>query len=711
MQSEKDLSAIGPRAHRNSNKTAKYPIYCLSLLAITVALVLTVFPAKAQTITNTLLVNPSFDNANSGQAIPTGWTFYEPPGSFYRDYWIIHVGDSSDKGAEKMDADGSTNGFWWKQWDDQYSPINNNVAGIYQTFGSAPNAVYKANGFITSSSGDPITQPTDASWIQVEFLDANSNLLSLYKSSAYTINMAETTWFEFDVTNACDITQPVATGDTNFNTYAITGAVSQLVAPAGTALVRYRLCDLFGPGDPGSIYFDDAALDEISGPVPPVISALNPQNEIFVPPASNLTFTVTSPSGFTINNSGIQVLLNGSNVSSSLIITGSATNKNVTYAGLQSNANYNATINITDSANLRSSAATTFQTTWLGVPAYTYLWEAEDFDFGGGMFYDNPDLCPSDCYFGTVGVQNVDEFSIGTPPSQFYRGASDGIGTQPSGDYSRPDQAAANRIDYCINPFSNTEWVNYTRDWPKSTNWIIGRFANGGSPGGDQLFAVTPTSTNLLGNFVVQATAGWTTFSFVYLMSTDNVNRAVVTLNGKETLQLSAGVNGTANALPTFFMLVPASVDLPILSNLYPDGQHAFEVTNALSFTLTTIGATFPANGIQVILDGVNVSSDLVITPSGSSDNVIYPYLGSNEMHSVVITATNSLGHGITVSNQFDTFNPNNYIFQAEDFDFNGGQYVPSASYSPDCYQSYTSVTNVDYHHTINGGEPTDGSD
>jgi hypothetical protein len=259
--------------------------------------------------------------------------------------------------------------------------------------------------------------------------------------------MGETTWFEFEVTNACDVTQPVSTGDPYFNTYAITGSVNQLVAPAGTALVRYRLCDLFYHTDGGSIYFDDAALDQVSGPVPPVISNLNPQNEIFVPPSSGLSFNVSSPSGFTINNSGVQVVLNGTNVSSSLVITGSASSKNVTYSGLQSNALYNAAITVTDSSSLQSSVNTTFQTTWLGATAPTYVWEAEDFDFSGGMFIDNPDLCTapgdSSCYFGQVGEQNVDEFSTGPTTAQFYRGASDGIETQPSGDFSRPNLSAA----------------------------------------------------------------------------------------------------------------------------------------------------------------------------------------------------------------------------------------------------------------------------
>jgi len=147
------------------------------------------------------------------------------------------------------------------------------------------------------------------------------------------------------------------------------------------------------------------------------------------------------------------------------------------------------------------------------------------------------------------------------------------------------------------------------------------------------------------------------------------------------------------------------------LSKLYPDGKHPFEPTNALSFTVTTVGATFPANGVQVIVDGNDVSSNLVITGSASSNNVVYPALQPNAMHTAIINVTNSLGHGISITNQFDTFSQTNYMFEAEDFNYNGGQYVSSASYSPDCYASFVSVSNIDFHHTINPGEPTDGSD
>jgi hypothetical protein len=528
------------------------------------------------------------------------------------------------------------------------------------------------------------------------------------------------TWIQYQVTNVCDLTQQILLGDPTFNTYAVTGSVSQLVAPAGTALVRYRYCYLQNASDGGSAYLDDTDLEQLTGPIPPIISGLNPQDEIFVAPSNGISFSVSSPSGHTINTNAIHLVLNGTDVSSSLAFSGSSANWNVRYSALQSNTTYNASITATDSFNFAVSANTYFQTTWVGVPAYTYLWEAEDWDFSTNGFFDNPDLCNTsgqpNCYFGKVGAQNKDEFSTSIPPNQFYRGTNDGIGTAPSGDYSRPNLFAANRTDYSIDPFNgnvafdnNCEWVDYTRDWPNSTNWIVGRFANGSILSGNiQLSVVTPgVSTNVVGNFIMNPGPSWTSFQFAYLQHTngDGQNAAVV-LSGQQTLRATSG----GNLLPTFYMLVPAQVDLPFLSKLTPDGKHPFEPTNSLSFTVTTAGgAIFTASSIQVILDGNDVSSNLNITGSNVSNSVVYLSLQSNAMHSVLINVTNSLGHGISITKQFDTFSQSNFMWDAEDYDYNGGQFV--INYTPDCYAPFVSVSNIDFQHTVNGGEPTDGSD
>jgi hypothetical protein len=684
----------------NSKASVKYVASTFPLMAMAAALLLIASPAQA----GNLLVNPGFETPPSGHAtygttVATGWTYFSPPVpvGYFGDYWV--------QPGTAHGVPTHSGSCFWNEWGALYNTAVSNVAGIYQTFSSAPGSTYQASGWMTSASLDGGGLGPDCStWMQVEFLDANTNLLALYKSPSYTASLGFDTWLFFSVTNACDLTQPVSTGDPYFTTYAETGTVSQIVSPLGTVSVRFRYCYFQAGNEGGSADLDDTALNQISGPIPPVISSLFPQNMILVNPSNNISFNVTSPSGFTINNSGIGMTVNGVNVAGSLAISGTSSGKNVSYIGLQSNSTYTVSITVTDALNLTVNASTYFETTWYGIQPVTYSWEAEDWDFTNGMFIDNPDLCnaPGDpgCYFGKVGVQGVDENNTSGASGPYRPG--DLEGTAPSGDLLRPNLYAADRVDYCINPFVYGEWVNYTRDWADSTNWIIGRLATGAGSGSETLSEVTPTTTNVLGTFTINTGLGWTTFEYVYLKDT-NGNNANVVLNGQATLRLTCFPGG--NLLPNFFMLVAAEPDLPIVSGMYPTGMRPFEQTNTLSFTATTLGSTFPANSIKVNLDGIDVSSSLVITGSGSTKNVVYPSLLLNAVHTAIITVTNVLGHGISVTNQFDTFTQNNFMFEAEDFDYNGGQYISPVDWAPDAYAGLDASPGIDFEHSTIAGE------
>ena len=369
---------------------------------------------------------------------------------------------------------------------------------------------------------------------------------------------------------------------------------------------------------------------------------------------------------------------------------------------------YTAAISVTDVSNLTVNANISFQTMWFGIQPVTYLWEAEDWDFNSGMFIDNPDLCSAggdpDCYFGQVGVQGVDENNLSGASGPFRSG--DPMGQTLSGDLLRPNLFEAGAADYRIDPFVYSEWVNYTRDWPNSTNWIIARLsANLGQSGSLTLSEVNADATTTdLGTFSLASGSGYSTFVYVYLKDT-NGNNANIVLNGKATLRVTSFPGG--NLLPNFFMLVAAQVDLPVLTGMYPTGTHPFEPTNALSFTVTATGTTFPANGIKLNLDGVDVSPNLVITGSGSTANVVYPGLQLNAIHTAIITVTNSLGHGISVTNQFDTFNQNNFMVEAEDFDYGGGQFIPASDWFPDAYEGISpdAIPGIDFVHTMIDGE------
>jgi hypothetical protein len=676
----------------------------LASASLAAALLLAASMAQADNI----LVNTNFDGGSGSTAPPPGWTYFDAPTvpASTHDYWSA----PPPAGGSATPLSGTE---YWKEWGAGYFPTVNNVAGIYEEFGSAPGSVFQASGWFYSASSDGggLGSPTYNSyvWIDISFLDVHSNLLALYTSADYSESVGLDNWFQYQVTNQCDITSPVATGDPYFTNYTVTGAVTNLIAPSNTTTVRFRFAYLQYEGEGGSCYFDDPALNLSFGAYPPVISNIFPQNMIFVAPSNGFSFDASSPSGLTIDNDAIHLVLNGVDVSSNLAISGSSSNKTVSYQGLQSNMNYNASISVMDVSNLSASASTYFQTTWVGIPPILYLWEAEDFDFNSGMFYEDPALCNAadnpDCYYGTVGTPGEDEQNIDTSVSHLYR-PEDAMNIDDSGDYFRENLFLADRTDYEINPFDMGDWVNYTRDFTNGIYWMIARVATGIN--GTLTLVNVANFETPLGTFTVTNGLGWTTFQNVFLLDA-NGNKVNLTLNGKTTLQVQSTAG---NLLPNFFALVVATPDEPILSGLYPTGAQPFEYTNTLSFTVNTLGATFPADGIQVILDGSNVTSSLVITGPSSNETVVYPSLVLNAMHTAIVSVTNSLGHGFLITNQFDTFYPNNYMVQASDFDFSGGHYIPidvnnynSPDWYPNAYDGLEATTNIDFQHTTISGE------
>ncbi len=238
--------------NRDSCGRKKCASFLLSLLSLVVSVALAAGPAQAAN----LLTNPGFE-ANNGHTVAAGWTYFSPPtpSNYFGDYWV----DSA------VPAHSGT--YYWKEWGALYlSAPTNNVAGIYQTFTSAPGTTYQASGWFYTSSSD-ILGPDCVTWLEVDFLNASSNLLAVYKSDNFSASVGTDTWFQYQVNNACDLSSPVSTGDPYFTTYAVTGSVSQLVAPPGTATVRYRYAYLQSGTEGGSAYLDDTVLNQVSGPL------------------------------------------------------------------------------------------------------------------------------------------------------------------------------------------------------------------------------------------------------------------------------------------------------------------------------------------------------------------------------------------------------------------------------------------------------------
>ena len=393
---------------------------------------------------------------------------------------------------------------------------------------------------------------------------------------------------------------------------------------------------------------------------------------------NTMSFSITSPSA-AVNASGIQLTLNGVNVSSNLVISGSGSgNVTARYTNLLLNTIYIGQINVTNAAGASVSASVRFDT----FSSNYFTWEAEDFDFSGGQFIDTPVISTNspDSYYNQVGVSNVDEDVLDYSATQPHGWRpNDQVSTDLANDTIRAQFTAAGIPDYLVGYFNPPNWLNYTRTFPAGTYNIYGRLANGnGGLASCSLAQVTSgqgttnQTTTQVGIFQFSA-RGWNNFDFIPLSDAWG-NPLVVKLNGQTTLQVTSGpLGGGVNM--NFFMLAPGTNTPPAIANIYPDGLQPFENTNLLTFAVSSALSTVSTNNIQVTLNGVNVSSQLVFTGSATNWLVSLP-LPQQGSYAITITATDVAGHSHSYSETFDNFNQNDFTIEAEDFDFNGGQFI-----------------------------------
>lgn len=305
-------------------------------------------------------------------------------------------------------------------------------------------------------------------------------------------------------------------------------------------------------------------------PQAPAISGISPvSSSVFVDPTSNFTFMVSSVVT-NIPTSGVQVILNGIDVSSQLSFSGSPMNWNVSFTGLLPNQFYSATINVTD-ANGQAATATVnnFDT----FSQSNFIWEAEDFDFGGGQFIDNPvptAVPAANSYYqeATPAVWGVDLTTPNNISGEEFAYRNDSCGTQVASDYLRQKYINAGVPDYNVGWWYSGAWLNYTRTIPTNNYYIYGRLAggNGAYSVTNSLVVVGSGTANQtpqrLGTFSAAGT-GWQAWQWVPLLNA-NGQLAVIFLGGVETFKMTSG--NTANA--NFYMLVPAPAPVDLAAFL-----------------------------------------------------------------------------------------------------------------------------------------------
>ena len=428
----------------------------------------------------------------------------------------------------------------------------------------------------------------------------------------------------------------------------------------------------------------------------PVISNVSPSGAVQFQPSVALTFTASSSAG--IAPSAIFVQLTGTSLPGQTFVTtistanglivGGTSNSRTVSAPLSSNLVYAAIIQVTDANERTASSNVTFDTI---SPAYTF--EAEDFDYGGGQFFDNPQ---TNKYSGLNVTYGIDAqngaFSSG---GNAYRPS--GLNTEANGDVPRLAYKGG-KTDYDVGWNNGGNWGNYTRTFPSGTFNVYMRAANpiGATTDAASMALVTSgrgTSSQIitnLGTFSVPNTGDWQIYTWVPLRDA-NGNLATFTGGAVQTLRVSTD-NGDYNA--NFYLLMPADLSVPVITNLYPDGSDLFQYTNQLSFVVNA-SAGMATNNIVVILDGINVSNSLNFSGSFTSWHVNCP-LPLDASHTAVITVTGNNGQSATTTLTFGDFSSTNFQWEAEDYDYNSGNYLDNPQ--TNAYAGLPSTPEVDNH-------------
>jgi hypothetical protein len=360
----------------------------------------------------------------------------------------------------------------------------------------------------------------------------------------------------------------------------------------------------------------------------PVISAVYPDGSLLLQATNTFRFSISSPSA-PVSDGSIGLVLNGANVSSSLVISGSANSKSVTFTGLQPNiANNTAVISVTNANGVTASTTVHFDTF---SPAL-YSWEGEDYDYNGGQYIDNPQL---DAYFGLSGIIYVDYNELFVNIPQVAYRTSDPMGTDVTGDVPRARYAGTN--DYNLGWFTAGEWVNYTRHYPAGKYHVYARLARGtGTNAAPILSRVTsgvgtPTQTTVdIGSFSVDS-HGWGSYQWILLKDGSGAPVRLALDGSAITLRLtSAGPEANTEANLNFIMVVSALPN-PVSLNASIAGGNI-----VLSFA-TESGSSYQVQYKNSLTDATWSDLGAAVAGNGTVQSVTDPAAGTQRVYRLQI--------------------------------------------------------------------------
>ncbi len=417
------------------------------------------------------------------------------------------------------------------------------------------------------------------------------------------------------VTTLKDVNSPFDVGNRTMAPVPLAGEIEQINV-WNRALGDDEMAAL--PGDPG---FAELAL----------IQNLQPTNNTsFLPATTEIQFTAQSQATIPVGN--ISLVLNGVDRSSDLIVTGDSTTRQVRFNQLQANTVYQADITVADSAGRSKTMQLNFNTFSQGL----VFMEAEDYNFDGGQFINNPVLSTSpgpDNYLDRMSVEGVDRHFLGKPAKTLYR-VGDGVHTEYCNDWLRQNFADAQAsnpgiTDYAVAGLRNGFWLNYSRVFPTGWYTVFARLANPNEAivADTQLSLVTAGSSSsnqtlrALGFFRAQPAGGSQSYSFVPL--SDVMGQPVsVFLEGQQTLRFTTVSETVPSA--NYFLLVPSQAQAtPYITSVSPfPGETSVRWDAIISANIHNGATQVSGPSVRLLLSGQDVTAQAALTPVPEGLNV-----------------------------------------------------------------------------------------
>ncbi|HUS35802.1 MAG TPA: hypothetical protein VM680_10675 [Verrucomicrobiae bacterium] len=443
--------------------------------------------------------------------------------------------------------------------------------------------------------------------------------------------------------------------------------IAPFSGPGKFVLILYE--DFNGTTPPTyEVVFDNAwaASPPLPSNTPPTITEVSPESyRNFVAPTANITFKVNDDAPAPA--AGIAVTLNGTRYTSAngLTITPSGNSSTVSLGGLVANENYIAKLEATDAGGVKTETTIYFDT----FAKNNLVIEAEDYNFDGGSFIDNPVLVPVDGvgeangYRNQAGAAEVDFHSTRTSGGGLYR--PDQVTQNQTLDFERdPFLAAGGKdagyVDYDVSRIRTGEWQRYTRTFPAGTYEIYLRQAYFNVPSGEVILEKVngepsdpDAPVEILGSFLGFNSGAQ--YRNVALTDASGANVVAVQLDGRTTLRLRqvTAEPSDGDIYQNYMIFVPtaAVINRPRVVSLTPGARSTTDVIDLhITATLQDRDTTVNTSTVELYFDGSKVAPSITTPSVGTTavDYAVTPLPPSGTVHDASLRFTDSAGVRIT---------------------------------------------------------------